>query len=140
MNDTPSQLRILLADGQRFTQVIIANMLRSLGYHELTLASSGVQALTVMQDMTQPPPDLVILNQDLADFDGTTMLKMIRGGASGIPAETPVMILSNDSGREVVRDAFIARVNDFVMMPLSMATLGRRIARVRDEVKSREAA
>ena len=139
MSENTTELRILLADGQRFTQVIIANMLRSLGYSGLTLASSGVQALTTMQDLSQMPPDLVILNQDLGDFEGTMVLKMIRGGATGINANTPVVILSNVTEQHVVRDAFVNRVDDFLMLPISMSTLGKRISRILD-IKAQNAA
>jgi len=140
MNLPSSTTRILLVDGQRFTQAIIANMLRSLGFTDITLASSAVQALTIMQNGETDGFDLVVLNQTLPDFEGTDVLKMIRDGRVGIPAGTKVLILSAISEEKVVRTAFAHGVDGFLMMPLSMATLGRRIYRMLDPAQATDAA
>jgi len=136
MNLPSSDTRILLVDGQRFTQAIIANMLRSLGFIDITLASSAVQALTIMQNGETDGFDLVVLNQTLPDFEGTDVLKMIRDGRVGIPADTKVLILSNISEEKVVRTAFAYGVDGFLMMPVSMAALGRRIYRILDPAQA----
>jgi DNA-binding NarL/FixJ family response regulator len=66
----------------------------------------------------------VICDWDIAPFGGLELLRMIRAGTlTGIPAQTPVVILTARPDADAVKVAMDLDVNGFVVTPVSLDKL-----------------
>ena len=90
--------------------------------HGVATASTAMAGLQAAVD---DRPDLVVLDLGLPDFDGATMLSMLRD-VSAVPV---IVATARDDEREVVR-ALDAGADDYVVKPFSAEQLDARIRAV----------
>jgi two-component system KDP operon response regulator KdpE len=87
--------------------------------YRLIEAESGQLGL---QKAAERPPDVVILELDLPDMDGLTVLRSFREWS-----QTPVLVLSERGGTADKVKAFDAGANDYLTKPFDTAELAARL-------------
>ncbi len=121
MRAQPSVL--VVEDDVHIAQVLIF-MLERQGYL-VTHAADGRAA--VQHVVSQPPPDLVLLDVMLPYVDGFEILGLIRAQA-GWEASPVIMLTAKNTERDTVR-ALDAGANDFIIKPFQPQELLARLRR-----------
>jgi two-component system KDP operon response regulator KdpE len=115
--------RILLIDDDRSLLELLGDYLRRLG-HEVTAVSNGQAGIAALTD---PAPELVLLDVTMAGIDGWQVLARVRS-VSSVPV---IMLTARGDEPEVLR-GFAGGADDYVTKPFSFAQLGARIKAVLD--------
>lgn len=100
---------ILVVEDEISILLVLHDRLRQEGF-EVSKASNGEEALTIA--LTEHP-DLILLDLLMPVMDGLTMLKKLREDAWG--KNVPVMILTNLSGEEQLKEAEKYGVTDYLV-------------------------
>src|SRR5215207_7507839 len=90
---------------------------------DVTLASSGQQALTYLETHT---PELVILDIIMPEMDGITLCRQLRRDSRFIPL--PILFLTAKGGTDDIVSVLDAGADDYVIKPFELAELRARIA------------
>jgi CheY-like chemotaxis protein len=113
--------RVLVVEDDPFTARRLRRQLTARGVCQVILATTVAQALGLLD----PPPDWVVLDMELPDGSGLTVLETIRN--AGLPTRVIVSSATRDS---VLIAAFTAYKPDAILpKPLSPALL---LATVKD--------
>ncbi|MBT2364254.1 response regulator transcription factor [Streptomyces sp. ISL-10] len=112
---------VLVVEDDPVIRAALIEVLTGHGYAVRT-AHQGFEAL---REITQAPPDIVVLDLGLPDLDGLDVLRMIRG-ISRIPV---LVATARDDDREVIR-LLNAGADDYMVKPFSGGQLAARIAAV----------
>ncbi len=99
-------------------------LIRELSARSHAVRSAGT-AMDALREVTQSPPDVVILDLGLPDLDGAEVLKMLRG-VSDVPV---IIATARDDEPEVVR-LLNAGADDYLIKPFSAEHLSARLAAV----------
>jgi two-component system chemotaxis response regulator CheY len=116
--------KILVVDDSAMIRRLVMSVVQQLGYRALE-APDGASALALAR---QFHPDLVILDVKMPDMDGLEVLREIRHEA-GL-AKTPVLMLSTESDRDAITRALSCRASEYLVKPVGVTELKRRIARL----------
>ena len=115
--------RILVVDDSSLSRDILGACLRGAGYHDLSFAGDGRQALEAIEAQA---PDLIVLDLEMPVMDGFELCHHLRQMEVG--KNLPVLIQSGrDSPDDLVR-AFDCGASDMVLKPIKKFEL---LARVR---------
>ncbi|MER7213468.1 response regulator transcription factor [Streptosporangium sp. NPDC000239] len=96
-------------------------MIQELGRRQHAVRSAG-RALDALREITQNPPDAVILDLGLPDLDGSEALKMVRS-VSSVPV---IVATARDDEAEIVR-LLEAGADDYLVKPFSGDHLNARL-------------
>ncbi|MEU5878310.1 response regulator transcription factor [Spirillospora sp. NPDC047279] len=99
-------------------------LIRELSARSHVVRSVGT-AMDALREVTQAPPDVVILDLGLPDLDGAEVLKMLRG-VSDVPV---IIATARDDEPEIVR-LLNAGADDYLIKPFSAEHLSARLAAV----------
>ncbi|MEV0282790.1 response regulator [Kribbella sp. NPDC050820] len=113
--------RVLVVDDEPQIVRALQINLRARGY-EVHLAGSGTAALKVA---AQYPPELVILDLGLPDFDGVDVIRGLRGWT-----EAPILVLSGRTDQTDKVEALDAGADDYVTKPFGIDELLARMRAV----------
>ncbi|MGW7484544.1 response regulator transcription factor [Nonomuraea muscovyensis] len=101
-------------------------LVRSAIIHELARRRHAVRsagcALDALREISQRPPDAVVLDLGLPDLDGAEALRMVRG-VSDVPV---IVATARDDEAEIVR-LLEAGADDYLVKPFSGDHLGARL-------------
>jgi len=114
-------MKILLAEDDRTTRLILAATLKKMG-HEIILAENG----TIAWDIIQQPdaPKTVILDWVMPGLDGHEVCKRIR--SLPLPYRYIIMQTSKDS-KEDIDSGFAVGVDDYLTKPLNPEALRHKL-------------
>ena len=113
-------MKILLVDDSRTIRNIQKNVLAKLGYEDVMEASDGVEALGVIG---QTRPDLVLVDWNMPNMDGITLVRKIRE----TDKQLPLIMVTTEAEKRRVIEAIQAGVNNYVVKPFTAETLGEKI-------------
>jgi DNA-binding response OmpR family regulator len=113
---------ILTVDDSRAVRSIVAKQVKGLGF-QVVEAQDGVQGL---EQLTAAQVDLVLLDVNMPDMDGPTMLKKMRERGD----ETPVIMLTSESERSIVMGAMVLGISDYILKPFKAEQLQEKILSV----------
>ncbi|MGW3044885.1 response regulator transcription factor [Kitasatospora sp. NPDC001159] len=112
---------VLVVEDDPIIRTSLVNALTASG-HTVRGVAAGFSAL---QEITQCPPDAVVLDLGLPDLDGENVLRMIRG-----LSRVPVLVATaRDDEREIIR-ILEAGADDYLVKPFSGAQLAARLSAV----------
>ena len=117
------QAAILVADDSEAVREIIMLMLRSLGYHRLTEAVDGQDALERMQ---QGEFDLLVLDIEMPRLNGYGVLAALK--KDPVRRHIPVIVASGLSDLEAVVRCIDLGAEDFLPKPVNYVILRSRVA------------
>ncbi|MGB0717659.1 MAG: response regulator [Phycisphaerae bacterium] len=113
-------MKILLVDDSRTIRSIQKNVLSQLGYNEIDEAEDGVQALTRFH---QERPDLMLVDWNMPNMDGITLVRKIRE----IDKKIPMMMCTTEAEKSRVLEAIKAGVNNYIVKPFTAESLQEKI-------------
>ncbi|MBF0191062.1 MAG: response regulator [Magnetococcales bacterium] len=114
-------LGVLVVDDNAASREILAEMLRF--FHlEVTLATNGREALSILARQTDPPVDLVLMDWRMPGMNGDEATQRIHGEASIRHKPKVVMVTAYGRG-DVIRLAEQAGVDGFLIKPVSPSSL-----------------
>ncbi len=115
-------MRVLIADDEPGTRMLIAATLQRLG-HDVVEAGTGDEALRMY---VQDPPEVVITDLAMPGaIDGSGLISRVR--ALPDTAYAYVMVVTGSADEEIARSAMEAGADDLVLKPLDPADLERKL-------------
>ena len=113
-------MKILLVDDSRTIRNIQKNVLAQLGHTDIMEAADGVEAL---KQIEQTRPDLVLIDWNMPNMDGITLVQKIRETDTALP----LIMVSTEAEKSRVLAAIKAGVNNYVVKPFTAETLAEKI-------------
>jgi len=117
--------KVLIVDDMASTRGLIKDMLRELGFTNVSMARNGREALNKIQ---LENADLVISDQLMDDMTGTELLEALRKDPK--MADIPFIMVSAVRDAPAIDSALDLGVDDYIAKPISMGLLQRKIADV----------
>ena len=121
MKPTDRQGHVLLVDDDALLRGMAARTLQHAGF-DVSMAESGEDAL---QQFTQSPTDLVLLDLVMPGLDGFEVCRRIRASAQG--AQVPILILTGRNDSESIARAYGQGATDFITKPINWTLLAHRV-------------
>lgn len=127
-----SERRILIADDESFSRFFVVRMVRELGCADILEAVDGADTLAKLKECGENL-SVLILDFNMPQQNGLTVLKMIRTGLAEVPRDTNVLMLTGSSDFVLVGAAMALDVDAFLIKPVSEAALVDRLTKIFDE-------
>lgn len=112
---TPAQVDIIVVDDVQSMRIQVKEILRSCGFEKIRSATSGLEALRMMNEQTA---HLLICDWHMAPMSGMELLKEIRGKDS--LKDSVFLMLTAEGTKERVLEAVKAGVDDYIMKPFTI--------------------
>jgi len=109
-------MKILIVDDEDCIRTLVQSTLNRDGRH-IVLAVGGKEAIAVFR---KERPDITILDLDMPDIDGLTVLREIRN----IRSDATVFIFTGTDNPEAERQARKLGVTEFLQKGLALPTFG----------------
>jgi diguanylate cyclase (GGDEF)-like protein len=117
----PSQPRVLIADDDPSTRLIMREVLQQAGF-EVIEAADGKEALHCYESSD---PDLILLDVEMPHFDGFSVCKQIREKET--MRKTPICIVTGLDDDESIDRAYRVGATDFIGKPIAWPVLAHRV-------------
>ncbi len=117
-----SSLVVLVVDDQESMRWIIHGHLKTIGVNQIVQADSGNSALEILNHKKF---DLILSDFSMDNGSGLDLLRSVR--ASPLLKRIPFIMITSVSDGKTVSDTLQAGANNYVVKPLSAATLKQRI-------------
>ena len=114
--------KILVIDDQPNVRTLLDILLRQQGY-DVVLADNGWKGLQLYRE---GHPDVILLELNMPELDGVTVLKQIRS----VDLKQPVIILTGDSTPERERQVRALGVSEFIVKGSSLDLLADTVKRL----------
>lgn len=110
--------KILIVDDFSTMRRIIKNILKQLGYTDISEAENGVAALEILKSENI---DLIISDWNMPQMSGIEFLKAVR--ASDTWKDKPFLMVTAEGKKEQVLEAVKHRVTNYIVKPFTAETL-----------------
>ncbi len=115
-SQTPTELKILLADDNKVNQIVALGMLRKLGFDGVP-ADNGRHALELL---AEGDFDLVFMDLQMPEMGGLEATKAIRDGQAGQQnRDIPIIAMTGHASRRDRQICLDAGMNGYVTKPIS---------------------
>lgn len=127
---------ILIVDDHEMIRELLARSLEN-QHHRIITASSGTEALTLLQ---RQPIDLVLLDVMMPGMNGVDVLKQMKSDRN--LRQTPVIVISADTDTDRVVSCITLGADDYISKPFNMVFVRARVNACleRNRLREREAA
>lgn len=121
-----TQLKILIADDQRFILGILFHILKELGLKSENIhqATNGDEAAKILASL---PIDVAICDINMGPGNGLLLLRDIRTGVAKVPPDLPVIFLTGHSDVATVQMARSLDANGFLVKPVTKKQFQEKI-------------
>ncbi|WP_298884128.1 response regulator [uncultured Polaribacter sp.] len=116
-------MKVLAIDDQKLVLIPLESKLKEMGYEVIT-ETDAVKGIELYDSLE---PDLVIVDINMPTISGLEVVKHIRESKK---PDTPIMILSGNTGDEMITKGFELGVNDYMKKPLSLTEVILRTKRL----------
>ena len=123
MAETNNKKRLLVVEDDKMVLSILREYL--LTDYNVCCADTGKEALEILE---YARPDCILLDYKMPVMDGPAVLKRIR--QTGKLNDVPVIFLTSASDPESVAECLSFHPADYILKPVSKATLLQRLSRV----------
>jgi len=127
-------LKILVVDDFSVMRRIIKNLLRELGFSDISEADDGKTALVKLQQETF---GLVISDWNMPEMTGIELLQAVRADAR--LRTTPVLLVTAENKRENIVAAAQSGVNGYIVKPFTAATLNEKLTQIFQRINAESA-
>ena len=114
--------KVLVIDDAPNVRTLLDLLLRQQGY-DVILADNGWKGLQLYR---QKHPDVILLDLNMPELDGVTVLKQIRS----VDLKQPVIILTGDGTPETEQQVRALGVSEFILKGSSLDRLGHTLKRL----------
>lgn len=129
-------MKILAVDDDVIGLEIVAKTLKAVGYSDLTVVSSGAEALEQI-DLSPQPFDCFLLDIQMPKMDGIELCAKIRQFDEY--KSSPILMITAMTERKHIEGAFIAGANDYINKPFDPLELSVRVKLAETLVNSQKA-
>ncbi|MBN1846710.1 MAG: response regulator [Sedimentisphaerales bacterium] len=123
-------MKFLLVDDSRTMRNIWKKVITSMGDNETIDAGDGAEGLKVF--LEQGPFDILLVDWNMPNMDGLTMIKKIREADKS----TPIIMVTTEAEKPRIIEAIKAGVNNYLVKPFSPDAL---LSKIQETVKKTEA-
>lgn len=124
-------MKILVVDDFSTMRRIIRNLLRDLGFENISEADDGNTALPMLQ---RGGFDFLITDWNMPGMSGMDLLKGVR--ADPDLADLPVLMVTAEAKREQIIAAAQAGVNGYIVKPFTAVTLKEKIEKIFERINA----
>ncbi len=121
----PQNIRILVVDDMATMRKIVKGLLAQLGYPNVEEAENGKEAFFKLK---QGKYDLVLLDWNMPEMDGITLLQEIRKDPN--LKSIPVIMVTAEAKKENVLQAIQAGANNYIVKPFTAEILKETLDKV----------
>jgi two-component system chemotaxis response regulator CheY len=121
------KMSILVVDDFATMRRIIKNILKQLGYTDITEADDGAQALAKLKN---EKIDFVVTDWNMPNVSGLELLKSIR--ADPKLKDLPVLMVTAEALKENIVTAVKEGVSNYIVKPFTAETLKEKIDKIFD--------
>ena len=118
-------MKVLVVDDFSTMRRIVKNLLRDLGFTNISEADDGSTALPMLQGGDF---DFVVTDWNMPGMQGIDLLKAIRADAR--LAHIPVLLITAEAKKEQIVMAAQAGVNGYIVKPFTAATLKTKLDKI----------
>jgi len=118
-------MKILIVDDFSTMRRIIKNLLRDLGFTNLSEADDGNSALPLLKNGSF---DFLITDWNMPGMSGLELLRQVRSDER--LASLPVLMVTAEAKREQIIEAAKAGVNGYVVKPFTGCALKEKIEKI----------
>jgi two-component system chemotaxis response regulator CheY len=118
-------MKVLVVDDFSTMRRIVKNLLRDLGFTNISEADDGSTALPMLQGGDF---DFVVTDWNMPGMQGIDLLKAIRADAS--LSHIPVLMVTAEAKKEQIVMAAQAGVNGYIVKPFTAATLKTKLDKI----------
>jgi two-component system chemotaxis response regulator CheY len=118
-------MKILVVDDFSTMRRIVKNLLRDLGFTNISEADDGSTAWPMLQNGDF---DFVVTDWNMPGMQGIDLLKNIRADAR--LAHIPVLLVTAEAKKEQIVMAAQAGVNGYIVKPFTAATLKAKLDKI----------
>ena len=122
--DIPDDVRVVVAEDDRGTRLVLRGLLRSLGIREIVECANGAEAYVQVQ---RTAPDLLISDWEMPEVSGLALTRLVRNHPDSPNPLMPVIMLTSHSNQQLVARARDAGVTAFLAKPVSRKALAARL-------------
>lgn len=120
-----SALKVLIADDQQTSRLLIRSGLTDLGITTVSMAKDGQEALDMIM---KQPAHLVISDYHMPRLNGVELLRAVR--AHGPTQKSAFFLLTGVEDKEFLQTAINLKVNNYLKKPVSVPELRKKIEAV----------
>lgn len=120
-------MNILVVDDFSTMRRIITNVLRQLGFDNITEAEDGAKALQILEHETF---DFVITDWNMPQMSGLDLIKAIRASENEQLKGVPVLMVTAEALQDNIIAAAKAGVNNYIIKPFDAQTLADKINKI----------
>lgn len=118
-------MKILVVDDFATMRKVVRNLLKQVGYENITEAEDGAIALRVLKSQKV---DFIISDWNMPNMNGLELLKAVR--ADGDLAKTPFLMVTAEALQENVIAAVKAGVSNYIVKPFTAEVLNEKIKKI----------
>ena len=119
------KMRILVVDDFSTMRKIIKNILRQLGYDNITEADDGT---TAWETLNKDTIEFIISDWNMPKMTGIELLRKVRGSEQY--ANMPFLMVTAEAQQENIIEAVQAKVSNYIVKPFTPETLGKKIDKI----------
>ncbi len=116
--------RVLFADDDTFTRLLLQDYLQKIGVGAVQLAISGKEALSAFKSFS---PTIVIADWNMPPLDGMGLLQLVRSGQTKVDTDVSFIFLSTHNSFPKIKDAMRLNIDQFIMKPFTMEVVANAI-------------
>ena len=116
------RMRVLVVDDFATMRKIVRNILKQIGFEDITEAEDGNAALRVLKN---EKIGLVVTDWNMPNMSGLELLQEIRKNSQ--TSNLPVLMVTAEGLKENVMEAVKAGVNNYVVKPFTAEVLQEKI-------------
>lgn len=121
----PFDTRVLVVDDFESMRRIVGQLLREMGFRDITLADDGATALALLR---QDDFGLLLTDWHMPQMDGLELVRAVR--ADPRLNAIPILMVSAEATREQIIEAVRAGVNGYVVKPFTPQILSAKIGKL----------
>lgn len=122
-------MKILIVDDFATMRRIVKNLMKDLGFTNMTEADDGLTALPKLKNGNF---DFLITDWNMPGMQGIDLLKEIRKDSNLV--SLPVLMVTAESKREQIIEAAQAGVNGYIVKPFTAQTLKEKIEKIFERI------
>lgn len=119
-------MKILVVDDFSTMRRIVRNLLKELGFANVSEAEDGVDALNKLR--TEGNFEFVVSDWNMPNMTGIELLRNIRADAA--LKHLPVLMVTAEAKRENIIEAAQAGASGYVVKPFTAATLDEKLKKI----------
>ncbi len=124
-------MKILVVDDFSTMRRIIKNLIRDLGFTNVTEADDGTSALPMLEKGNY---DFLVTDWNMPGMQGIDLLKAIREDPE--LAALPILMVTAEAKKEQIIAAVQAGVNGYILKPFTAQTLKEKIDKIFERLET----